>query len=572
MAGKTTFAVSWETGAGGGIHRLGTIIAGAYSLPTPRVSTGRYVLVHAALFGATNIVDMEDFDPIAAAMMSAWLRDSYYRIWVVPAVLQAQNPRIGVPIPFNIWNAFPQSNTVEAVIGTDDEGLSFDFGDGDVWRGIEFRAVNITIGPTAPIQVEASFIFDFIYGQGLFRFEAVIADFVQMRPDPPVTEVWDWLTDVIISDDGSEQRVSLRKSPRRSTSYEIGLENDAGRLRQYNRWFKSLATRLVFPYYQYSARVLQASVIGDSKIYFDPATTDVRADSYIVVLNEETETGALVKIASVDVDGITTSDPLQVNVTAGSIIAPAFSSRIGNLTGYDWFKVHGTLKVEAYALDIREEFSRPGSTAVIETLNGLPILTERPSATHGPSSDRFDVNYEVIDNQTGLLDIKSSWPHPYLLSTRRYALRRAQEPGKMDWWRDFFDQIKGSWGNFYAPSWFNDLPILEEPGTGTNQLRVDHGDYAAQYFPYETYKQVQIELADGRILWFRVLTADGSVPGEATLSLSPAFGPNPEDVAIKVVSFLNLARLETDRVTLLHQHLRTEIEITIRTTDSRDVV
>lgn len=578
---KTTFSMAWRVSAGGGTSRFGTLLAvlpEEHRVEEPRepgadlsVFTRPYT-VFAGLEAVSGLVIMDDWPVYASAMVRGWLADSYYQIWVIPAVLVAQNPRVNVPIPFNIWNAYPFTNEVVSIVGTDDTGLQLSFEPGDAWRGIEFREVNITILPSAPIQVEASYLFNFEAGVGRFRFEAVIADFVQMRPDPPVTEVWDWLTDVIVAYDGSEQRIALRKSPRRSTSYEIGLEDGQDRRQQYNRWFKSLATRLVFPYYQYSSRVTQTSLIGDVNVYFDTTITDVRAGGYIVVLNEEAETGALVKIDAVFDTYIVSDSPLQFNVTRGSIAAPAYSSRIANNTGFDWFQVHGTLKVEAQVLDIQDSFSRPGSTAVIETLNDLPILTERPIATGGPSSDRFDVNYEIIDSQTGLLDIKSSWPHPYIDMTRRFAVRRHAEPAKMDYWRDFLDIVRGKWRPFYFPTWLADLVVIETPDPSSNSLRVYSADYVAAYFPHETYKQIQIELRDGRLLHRTVLTAVSDVPGEATLSLSVAFGDDPADRDILTVSYLNLVRLGSDRVSLMHGHLRTEIELNIRTTDSRDGV
>lgn len=581
MAKSTTFAMGWRVSAGGGLSRLGPIPA--FVSVDDRVDEPREPGADLSVFTrpysffggletVSGIVTMNSWPVTAAAMMRGWLSASYYQIWVIPSVLVAQNPRINVPIPFNIWNAYPFTNEVVSIVGTDDTGLELSFLPGDPWRAIEFKEVTITILPSAPIQIEASYLFNFEAGVGRFRFEAVIADFVQMRPDPPVTEVWDWLTDVIVAYDGSEQRIALRKSPRRSTSYEIGLENEDDRRKQYNRWLKNLATRLVFPYYQYSSRITQTSLIGDVNVYFDTTITDVRAGGYIVVLNEETETGALVKILTVFDTYIVSDSPLQFNITKGSIAAPAYSSRISNNTGYDWFQVHGRLKVEAQVLDIQASFSRPGSVAVIETLNGLPILTERPIATGGPSSDRFDIDYEVIDSQTGLLDIKASWLHPYVDMTRRFAVRRHAEPIKMDYWRDFLDTIRGRWKAFYFPTWLDDLPVIENPTVSGNTLRVYSNDYVASYFPYETYKQVQIELRDGRFLYRTVLTAVSDVPGENTLSLTPAFGDNPEDVDIVRVGFLNLARLGLDRVSLMHSHQRTEIELNIRTTDSKDGV
>lgn len=503
------------------------------------------------------------------AAYRGWVGLSYYRVWVIPQTLTAQNPSIGVGIPFNIWNAFPYPNELESISAIDATGLELNFEEGETWRAIEFKQVEIAITPAAPIQIEATFTFGFTFGEGLFRFEAVIADFVQMRPDPPVTEHWDWLTDLIVAHDGTEQRIALRGTPRRSTSYEIGLEHEADRRQQYNRWFTSLATRLVFPYYQYSVRIDQPAEIGDSEIFFDPSKTDMRDDEFVVVLSEASETGALVRIAQVTATGAILDSPLQFPIARGDIASPAFSSRIENRTGFQMFQVHGTLKVDAQVLDVRSQFARPGSAATILELEGLPILDQRPIAG-APSPETFDVNYEVIDSDTGLLDIKSSWPHPQVNMRRRWAVRRFSEAEKMDWWRDFLDRIKGMRGAFLMPTWFQDLAHIENPDEGAPTIRVASADYVSSYFPYQAFRRIQVELRDGRVLYRRVLSVVENSPGDLTLNLSAPFGPNPEDVDVLKISFLNLCRLASDRVTLIHDHLRTEIQLQVQTTDNTD--
>lgn len=517
-----------------------------------------------------NATSVKAADEVSTGLFYGALAVYYFQIWVIPRTLTAQNPSVGIGIPFNIWNAYPYPNTLQSISAEDDEGLELNFEPPDEWRAIEYREVEISITPAAPIQISASYEFVFEFGAGQFFFEAVIADFVQMRPDPPVTEHWDWLTDVVVGHNGVEQRIALRDTPRRSTSYEIGLEHEADRRQQYNRWFTSLATRLVFPYYQYSVRIDQPADIGDTEIFFDPAKTDMRGGEFVVILSEATETGGLVRLDEVTSTGAILDSPLQFSVNRGSIVSPAFSSRIENRSGFQMFQVHGLLKVEAQVLDVRSEFSRPGSSAVIQRLDGLPILTELPIATSGPSPEDFDVNYEVIDSDTGLLDIKSSWPHPKVIMQRKFAVRRFQEAEKMDWWRDFLDEVKGMRGPFLMSTQFGDLVPAENPATDSAILRIFSQNYESSYFPFETYRRIEILLKDGRRLWREVLSVTENEPGDLNLNLSSSFGSNAADVDIERVSFLNLCRLSSDRVTLIHDHQRTEIQLSIQTTDDFD--
>lgn len=507
--------------------------------------------------------------PKPATLFRGFLHDFYFRIWVLPAVINAQNPQIGNPIPFVVWNAFPEpeTNVLRTITANGATGLELSFGELDSWNALEAKGVTITITPSAPVQIDALFTFTFDHGSGDLIFSATIADFVQMRPDPPVVELWDWLTDVMVSHEGDEQRVALRGAPRRHVSYEIGLENEADRRRQYGRWYKSLATRLVLPYYQYSTALTQESVIGATKLFFDPARTDVRDDEFVVLLDEAQEQGFLVKLGAVEADGATLADPLSFDAKKGWVLAPAFASRLADRSGLDMYIVTGKLKVDAQALDVRPQFARPGSTAVVSQFDDLPVLDRRPIATEGDTPERFDVNYEVIDSETGLLDIKSSWPHPQVETVRKFTIRRVTEPGEMDWWRDFLDEVRGMQRPFLMPTWLSDLAVAEAPTPGSGELVIASTEYEGLYWVYDTFKRLQIELADGRTLWRKVAGVVDNGDGTQTLSLDGTFGPDPADVDVAKVSFLNKCRLGSDRVTLRHGHLRTVLELTTRTID-----
>ena len=515
--------------------------------------------------GSMHIIDWADLPPGKVSNSLYAVGDILYRIWVIPDIMRVQNPRIGVGIPFDVWNAYPWPNTLTAVHGGL-AGLELDFDPPVSLNEVELRRFHITITPAAPIQIDTTFIFDFEYGDGTLNFQASIADFVQMVPDPPVTEYWDWLTDVMTTWDGSEQRISLRATPRRSTNYSFPLETDIERQRQWNRWYKSLATRLVLPYYQYATVLTQRSAIGADKLFFDPAKTDVRAGEFGILLDTANEQGYLVQFASLEADGAVLEAPITFDAQAGWVIAPAFTSRLADGSGLRMRTISGKITIDAEQLDIREEFKRPGSTAPIDVFDGLNVLNRRPLADEDVP-ETFNVNYEVMDGGVGVMEIKSSWLHPVVSGARKFLIHRYSEPQEMDYWRDFLDAARGQQNPFLFSTWRDDLMLAVKPELGTNQLVVTNTDYPSMYFPYESFRRVQIELMNGTLLWRRVQTATDNGDGTVTLELSGTFGTNPGDNDIRKISFLEQVRLGSDRVKLVHYHLDTIIELQIQTVD-----
>lgn len=560
-------AVTGEVGAGEAAVTFAEVSGSANASPFPADLADTKGGASPALVGAVAAPASTSYGPVQAVVAGSFLFDYYYRIWVLPDVLNAQNPVLGVPIPFAIWNAYPQplTNPLSAITANGGLGLSLNFNAGDVWRAIEYKEVGVTIGEAAPLNIVADFEFNFGSGVGRFYFNATIADFVQMIPDPPVTETWSWLTDVIASRNNTEQRIALRRTPRRAIKYGFLLESEAERRRQYQRWFKSLGSKIILPFYQYHTKLAQASALGDSKLWFDPALTDVRPGEFVIVMNEAAATGSLVKIATVEADGATTDSPLTFEATAGLIIAPAFTSRLNDRTGLTMRSVTGALDVAATVLTYRASFKRPGSAAVIQTFDGLPVLHLRPVAV-GATPEIFDANYDVVDSRTGIQELFVSWPHPTVDTTRKWTIRRRQNPAEMDWWRDFLDTVLGQREPFLMPTWFEDLTLAEAPAMASPTIRISEKDYASLYWPFDTFKRLQIETEAG-IIWRKVVGVDSSPDGTTALQLDTALGATEADVAIRKISFLNRVRLASDTVTLTHGRLRTQVSLPTRMVD-----
>lgn len=537
------------------------------TMSDPKVGKRVADLTAKAALGAVPDVDVDALAAVPAVLSGHFLYDFYYRIWVVPGLIEQQNPVIGVPIPFAIWNAYPQPPTNELlnIAVVNGAGLTFDFSAGEVFRAIEYKNVNITITPAAPVNIDADFEFEFESGTGYLTFKATIADFVQMIPDAPVTENWSWLTNVIESRNNTEQRIALRATPRRNIKFGFLLEDETERRRQYNRWYKSLGNNIILPYYQYFTKLQQTSAIGTSKLYFDPAKTDLRDGEFAIVMHEETVTGHAVKIETVDPDGATLESTLTFEATDKMIIAPSFLSRLNDRSGLSMKMVTGRIEVAALALSYREQFKRPGSAAVIQTFDGMPVLHLRPIAA-GETPEVFDANYEVMDSQVGAQAHFMSWPHPVVGTTRKWTIRRRQYPEEMDWWRDFLDTVAGQREPFLMPTWFADMALAETPIPGSSQLRIIGSDYAQLYWPYDTFKRVQIE-SDGGLVWRKVLAVAQNVDGTTTLQLDSPLGTDPADVEGLKVSFLNRVRLASDTITLTHDRLRTQIEVPTKTVD-----
>ncbi len=494
--------------------------------------------------------------------------DYYFRIWVIPPLLRVLNPKIDIAIPFQIWNAYPLplTNDLTAVSGTGLTGLTLSFIPTVTYKAIELKAVTITITATAPREIDAEFIFTFDNGAGLFRFLAVTSQFFGIVADAPVQETWVWLTDVIVTENGQEQRIALRDGPRTLLSFSMLIEDFLSRKQMYRDVYKKISVPTVIPYWQYGARITQDAALGTTQLYFDPARTDLRNEDYAVIFDLATGIAALVVVATMGVDGAILDTPLQINVTAGMIICPGILSSIQDRMGFAMQSIAGKIQLNTSSFGARAPLTRPGSTISLSTFDGYNVLNRRPMAM-GDVPEIFEANYELMDGLTGRTTIKTHWPHPAMSGEREFLIQRLFAPNEMDFWRTFLDAIKGRQKAFLAPTYRDDLVKLTNPSQGGDTFTVVEDGYVADYFPYQTYKRLQIETAGG-ILWRRVLAATDNGDGTSTIQVDIPFPSNAPGVDIRRVSFLNLVRLSQDTVEIDHNHLESRLKLLLRTIDA----
>jgi hypothetical protein len=498
------------------------------------------------------------------ALGDHFLYDYYYRIWVVPNEMNIRNPRINVDIPLAVWNAYPYNNTLSSITGTGLTGLTLDVTTPTLFKPIEYREINLQVGATAPLEVIATFNFNFVEGVGVFYFEAERASIIYMVPDVPVEEKWEWMTQVMVSVDGSEQRVALRTAPRRKIRYELVILDDDEYRRQYKRIFQDVNSQVVLPFWQYCTDITAVALTGTSTLTFDPGRTDLRAGEYTLIVG--TAGNQLIKIASLTGTGCVTDTPLDLDVEIGALITPALPCMIENRSKLGMNPVYnGRLELSAQSLEPRQELSRPGSATVFERYETLPILNIRP-LNNDQVTYAFDGGKEVIDSETGIVEIKSFWAHAQVEGPRQYNIERTLTPAAMDWWRDFLQEVKGQLKPFYCPSYRPDLHLKDAPSLGGNVFTVFGTDYSTTYYEHECFKVLAIETAGG-VHYSRVVSAVADVNGNDVLTIADTLPGAAEWTQVTNISFCNKVRLASDAVQLQHYGLNTQIELTIRTVD-----
>lgn len=485
----------------------------------------------------------------------------YFRVWPIPPILDAQNPRIGSPIPFQLWSAFLEPNTVEGITGTGAEGLDLSLQVGDVFDTLELKTATITLTPDAPFQVDATFNFDFTFGATRLRFLALLADILPIEANAGIVETYNWKTDILPNTDGSEQRISIRTRPRRSLDIQLDLMDDADRKALYDKLYKVAALNIIVPTYQYQSVLKRDTVIGDNHIYCNPKRADLRVGEDLVLLDRDGNF-FFYRIQTVNADNVVITTALsQVIKKRGAKVVGGFAGRLPNNTALSMRSKSGNASIHVDFINPRTQLAYPDYPIALPLLDGLVMLLRRPLATEAQES--FDSGIEIIDNETGIPSQYTSWDQRYVFGPRQYLINSYFDKDELQFWRTFLDYCRGQQRTFLTPTYRSDL--VQAPGTPLlgSQVEVVGSEYVTQYFPVGTYRWIQIELDDGTTHETRVSAVE-SHGATSSISFDAEIGGDLTGRSASRISYMLLSRLGSDTVTLTHDNTFSTLDLNLR--------
>lgn len=502
-----------------------------------------------------------------------FLYDFYNHIWVVPVEISLLNPPVGTPVSFLIWNAYLNysGNTMTSATVTGGSTLSLSFTTPLSFARLEYKSVSVTIANATIVDIDAIFTFTFSEGIGELTFLASLISLLAIPAEAPITEVWNWKTNIFVSIDNVEQRVGLRLVPYRTMKMTTIAQTSADTR---NQMFQSLYDyngTVLIPYWQYSATISTANNPGDSTISFNPAYTDIRVGEYVVLSNPTYTQQQLAIVATITTGGCTIVSPLSIALPVNSTICPALASAITDKFSLSRYAVNAVAKAEVDTTTTqgRSQLSRPNSTATINTITtgsgvfpildfGVPILKD----------DTLDVQFEThVDSQNydvGNITQINNWTYTEAIYSVSYLIHRVTTPNDMDWWRDFGTAILGSLKPFFLPTWRDDLLIVGEVVDSTSTFTVSGSDY---YYMWNagTNRYLMLQTTSG-ITYIHVASVSLNSAGNTVLVLVATL-PSGYNV-ISTVSLLAIVRLEDDKFTFKHNPMDTTVSLMARTIGS----
>lgn len=496
----------------------------------------------------------------AGSLVRAFANIFYFRVWPLPAVLDVQNPKRGLPIEFRIWNAFLEDNNLLTITPTNADGLTLDVAPVDTFTRLELRTAHAVIGPTAPNQIDAFFLFGFEEGHALLRLLAVLADIIPIIAEANLTEKLEWKTDILHNYDGSEQRIALRQRPRRTFGMEYVLTSDTDRKAMYDKLFKTAALTVIAPSYQYQSRLKVSTVIGDNKLYTNTRRADLRAGESVLITSKA-GVQYLYEIDLVFADHVVITTAFSQVIDKGAIVCAAFDGRYNGKPSLSMTTLGGKASLGVLLSNPRQQLAWPDVSISIPTFNGRPLLLQRPLAMED-ANELFDAGVDMLDNETGKPEYFSAWSQAFVEGGRQYLLQTLFSPDDLEFWRTFLDAVKGKQKSFYTPTFREDLIWDDTSPFLVGELSVKGTEYATLYFGHASYNQLQIE-TDVGTFELGVETVENF--GDRTrIVFSNLIDADVSHATVSRISYLMRVRLGKDEVSFSHYPTHSILDTSIR--------
>lgn len=394
-----------------------------------------------------------------------------------------------------------------------------------------------------------------------------------------ITEKYEYLTDIITSYDGHEQRIKTRQEPRRLLSYDYEAMDayqaqwirGLGRMRQTDTYYIPMWQSPVYLTEEHEAgkalyvRKEDMFNLRDCEWIEIFTHDDVTQQSGANIVRQVYEYGerldsgiiGLKKSINKHLDprntwiyplkrcSIQPMSDLMYRFSNGSHIVHNFE---------DLLQKPVRVNVPYTFLSVDEEYTGKNRWRLPQYIDNYEVLRIEPTwADDEAVKLGVDKAVNRLDNETGMFwyDLKNS--RSYDTHTYQFILLNQQMIHNMI---RFFNRICGKWKAFYYPTWVNDLILIEDIHADENFIITGWNKIAQYYLNNKRTKKIVVFTKDWQSYIFDVVTyveeeTDDGTIGKVVLPTEAMIDISKDNILM--ISYLNFVRLDSDELQLNYE-------------------
>lgn len=357
----------------------------------------------------------------------------------------------------------------------------------------------------------------------------------------PIKQGREFKTDILISRDGTEQRLSQRAKPREMLGYQVLIDGGDSADFAYQLWALQPHV-MMMPLWPRRRRLTAAVNMDSTTLVLDkPAGADIRnGDEWILFSATDYEVVTIVS-TSVDRKTLNLSSGLTKDWPIYSAIYPAWRVQFDA----DIRSSKLTSSVMRAPLQFRrlvdDRAQGAWDASADQTLGSLEVLTRQFNWAR-PMQIEHNWLPQFIDAGIGPFSSETDGDIPKPIYKGELLLEGRDE---IDWWLAFFDRVRGRQVPFLMPTWQDDLQLqqpisasdFEVPGTALGLYQMDS--------PIHTH--IMLRKKNGSLAFFTVqsIAPDGGY-GITTITTDEAWDETYGTEECPFSCFMMTVRLASD--------------------------
>lgn len=514
---------------------------------------------HVALMALPATSDLVTHWPVATTpiALAGWrapgfVDDWYYRVHIRPSPLVLGNVLETQTTALKVWNAYLVPQMLASISGLE-EGIALTGPGGPptAFAALQEQDWQVAVTRDGPGRIDATLTWVFAAAAApslrITGNRLVAWTFVPDWTDG-VLERLAWLTDVLASGSGAEQRRALRLAPRRSFETRQLVEGRERALLDLSLagWGARVWALPVWPDVQ---QLASAVALGAVTVPCITAQRDFYAGGVAVMIGADAFDAEAVEVLSVGTTALTLKRPTQRAWAAGARLYPARSAQL--LQQPTLHRKTDRLAQVDVAFRLVDASDWPTTAAT--QYRGAPVFSLRPDESEDLTSTWQRLLLE-LDNGTGAPALIDTADLGFAIQGHRWTLGGRTEQAA---WRSLVYGLRGRQAVVWLPTHADDLTLVAVAGSAAATIDVAAVGYTRFAVGRPGRRDVRIELSDGSVLHRRITGASEISASIERLALDTAPGvalnpPASAGVQVTRISYLQLVRLDQDEIELHH--------------------
>lgn len=459
-------------------------------------------------------------------------------VFLTPAEIEAGVVVPGAEFSFEMWHSFTTPRQLAGITQTGSYGIELNGVTSGALASFESFDYKISLNQAKGL-VDYTAAFDFGTGSSnSFRLTASMALVMPERIDwstQPEMSI-QYLTEVIESFDGTEQRIALRDTPRSSLSYMYSMTDEQQYLFD-NKLGTSAGTMLV-PLWPLQCRLSSPVKPGDSKLYLEEISGHV-GSSEIILVAESNEYEVLT-VEAVDGPMVTLINLAKTGFSRSAIVVPlriAYPSDESNSTsllrGFDQHTI-------TYDLD-EAQILKPAPCDDFERLNDRPIFPFRPDRSKDVTTQYHRLR-ETLDPLIGARSIHDRANGTVKILGQTFTFFSEAERQRFE---DFAEIMSGAQGEFYIEGPGQSFELSDDIYGPTYKFKIKQSGYINFANSNSLAPLIAIKLYNGKTIYRTIQQVTVNPDGTETITtLEQTDSLHASDV--ETILPLYLARFDSD--------------------------